>query len=567
MQKNVELFGELPRPSAVCVDEVLRAFHPGPDCVRIRASGRARMLILGIGGWIHDGAAALFRDGECIAAIEEEKLLRQRHPGGLPGRAVEACLEMGGAGKDDIELVALSGPLGVGKDTFFHLHLKALFPKARMVIVDHHTAHAAAAFYASPFESSRVITLDRYGDVRCGAIWEGTGNRLEMVNEIYSPDSPAALYSKCTELLGFRSDSEEHKVQWLSAQGRPSFQKIFLNILGLSDEGLPHLDHSYFDTARTTHGGFGERLFKRLRMKPGGTVSKELRANLAASVQVAVQKAVLAMAGKSENLCLGGGLAYNGLLVQALEESRRFKKVWVHPVAGNAGTALGAALHAWHSVLQRKRRRPLNSLFLGPEYDNQIVKRVLDNCKLRFSHLATDRELVDAAVKRLVNNKIVAWFQGRTEFGPRALGNRSLLASPLNPYSTENLNQFIKHREDFRKFAASVPEEEASKYFKVTDNGRFLATVGRVKPKFRKTFEAALLDGKRIRVHVVSKKENRLYWELLNAQGKASELPVLYNTSFNLFGEPLVSNPRAAVRSFYSSGIDALFVGRFYLEK
>ena len=168
------------------------------------------MLILGIGGWLHDGAAAVLREGRCVAAIEEEKLLRQRHPGGLPSRAVDTCLEMAGAESKDVGIVALARPLAAGRDTYFHLHLKTLFPRARLVIVDHHTAHAASAFYPSPFKEARVVTLDRYGDVRCGGRWEGKGSQLDMTDELYSPDSPAALYSRTTELLDFRSDGDEH---------------------------------------------------------------------------------------------------------------------------------------------------------------------------------------------------------------------------------------------------------------------------------------------------------------------------------------------------------------------
>ena len=195
------------------------------------------------------------------------------------------------------------------------------------------------------------------------------------------------------------------------------------------------------------------------------------------------------------------------------------------------------------------------------------IKQVLENCKLRFSYLTTDEAVVDTAVRRLNDNQIVAWFQGRMEFGSRALGNRSIFASPLNPYSTENLNVYIKRRELFRKFAASVPEELASDYFDCTESARFLASVSRVKQKHRKTFEAALLGGDRIRVHTVRRAENPLCWELLQAAGRVSGLPVLYNTSFNLFGERLVNDPRAAVRSFYSSGIDTMIAGNFLLEK
>ena len=235
--------------------------------------------------------------------------------------------------------------------------------------------------------------------------------------------------------------------------------------------------------------------------------------------------------------------------------------------AGNAGTAIGAVLHAWHSVYRESKRASLNDMCLGPNYSAEQVKKVLENCKLRFRYLLTTEELVESAVREIDNQKIIAWMQGRMEFGSRALGNRSILASPLNAYSTENLNVFIKHREPFRKFAASVPAEVADVYFDVGPNARYLATVGRVKRHYRQTFESAVLGDGLVRVHTVSQADNPLYHRLLHAAGKSTGLPVLYNTSFNLFGDPLVCTPRDAVRSFYSSGIDALFVGNFLLEK
>jgi len=264
---------------------------------------------------------------------------------------------------------------------------------------------------------------------------------------------------------------------------------------------------------------------------------------------------------------VAGGLALNALLVAALERSGRWESVFVQPAAGNSGTAIGAAYHAWHRTHGRTERRPMHSLCLGPQFTAEQIKRVLENCKLRFRYLPTREEMLEAALNQLGQDRIVAWMQGRMEFGPRALGNRSILASPLDPYSTENLNVYIKHREAFRKFAASVPEEAAGEYFETGPNARFLATVGRVKPQHRKTFEAAVLGDGWVRVHVVSRGENPLFHRLLEEWGRRTGLPVLYNTSFNLFGDPLVCTPRDAVRSFYSSGIDAMVAGHFLLEK
>jgi carbamoyltransferase len=271
--------------------------------------------------------------------------------------------------------------------------------------------------------------------------------------------------------------------------------------------------------------------------------------------------------GPARNLCLAGGLGLNALLVSSLERALGHGNVFVQPVAGNAGTAIGAVLNTWHTVYRQEARVPLHTLSLGPAFSAEDTKKVLENCKLRFRYLLTTGEIVDTAVEQLTDNKIVAWMHGRMEFGPRALGNRSILASPLDPYSTENLNLFIKHREPIRKFAASVPAELCARYFDVGANARYLTTVGRVRPEYREQFAAAILADDMVRVHAVDRDENPLYWKLLHTAGKASGLPVLYNTSFNLFGEPLVCTPRDAVRSFYSSGIDAMLVGNFFLGK
>jgi carbamoyltransferase len=260
-------------------------------------------------------------------------------------------------------------------------------------------------------------------------------------------------------------------------------------------------------------------------------------------------------------------LFYNALLVEFLERSGKWKNVFVQAAAGNAGTALGAVYHVWHQTRRHADRRDAGSLLLGPSYDAEEIKKVLENCKLRFAYLRSTDEMLATVVRLLGEHKIVAWMHGRMEFGPRALGDRSILASPLDPYSTENLNVFIKHREPFRKFAASVPAEVAAEYFEAGPNARYLATVGRVKPAHRKTFASAVLGKDLVRVHTVSEADNPLYHRLLHEAGKATGLPVLYNTSFNLFGDPLVSTPRDAVRSFYSSGIDVLSVGNFLLEK
>ena len=525
------------------------------------------MLILGIGGILSDAAAAVLKDGALVGAVEQRKLARSLRPGELPEEAVAMCLGLAGAKAEEVDCVAIVRPLAVGPEAAQHLALRARFPNSRVVLVDHHTAHAASAFYPSPFQEATVLTLDRAGDFRCGARWRARGNQLTLEEEQYYPDSLGDLYRRVTELAGFDPSADPHKLQWLSAAGGEELAALFCEVLRISPAGWPRIDRSFFDADRPSHGGFSAKFYERLGLEDGAPVPASLRATLAAGVQRAIEQAVVAMAGSGENLCLAGGLMLNALLVSRLERAPGWRNVFVQPAAGNAGTALGAVFYAWHTVYQRSERVGMGNLCLGPEYGPEEIKQVLENCKLRFRYLLTSGELMDTAVGELNDHKIVAWMQGRMEFGPRALGNRSILASPLNPYSSENLNTYIKHREPFRKFAASVPAELCSNYFEAGQNARFLASVGRVRPEHRKTFESAILSGDLVRVHTVREDDNPLYWRLLHAAGKATGLPVLYNTSFNLFGDPLVCTPRDAVRSFYSSGIDAMFVGNFFLQK
>jgi len=521
------------------------------------------MIILGIGGTQGDAAAALLKDGELAAAVEESKLVRRPHSGDIPHKAIATCLDLGGVTPDQVDAVAIVRPL---PESEFHLTLRAQFPNSRIVVLEHHLAHAASAYLPSPFDEATVLTLDRGGDFRCGSRWSASGARMTLELEQYSPDSLGDLYGRVTELLDFHSNLDEHKVQWLSTSGDDRFQQLFLDILCLSDSGA-HFDRSYFSNERVRHGGFGARFYERLGLRDGEPVRADLRAHIAAGVQRAVEEAAIRMAGRGRNLCLAGGLGLNALLVSALENRSGYQKVFVQPAAGNAGTAVGAVLETWHGTYGQQQRVRLEHMSLGPAFSAAEIKQVVENCKLRFRYLLTSDEVIQSTVEQLNDNKIVAWMQGRMEFGPRALGNRSILASPLDPYSTENLNIFIKHREPFRKFAASVPAELCSDYFFAGENARYLSTVGRVKPEHREKFSAAILGEDHVRVHAVDRDQNPLYWRLLHGAGKATGLPVLYNTSFNLFGEPLVCTPRDAVRSFYSSGIDAMFVGNFLLQK
>lgn len=522
------------------------------------------MIVIGLGGLLNDAACALLKNGEVLAAVEEAKMTRGQRPGGLPQAAIEECLRLSGATRDQVDCVAIVRPIARGPEAELHLALRDQFPNAEVVVVEHHMAHAASAFFASPFEDATVLTLDHAGDFRCGARWRAAGDQIELEKEWYYPDSLGRLYGAVTELLGFRARGDEHKVQWLSASGDDRYAAAFREVV--SDAA--RIDAAYFDGNRLAAGGFSRKFFDALGLADGAKIPPVLAPSIARGLQKTVEDTVLALAGQGENLCLAGGLFFNALLVEFVERSGRWKNVFVQAAAGNAGTALGAVYHVWHHLKKRPRQAAgSGTLLLGPSYGVDEIKQVLENCKLGFSYLRSADEMLARAVSMLGDHKIVAWMQGRMEFGPRALGNRSILASPLDPYSTENLNVFIKHREPFRKFAASVPAELASEYFDAGPNARTIATVGRVRPAHKKTFAPAILGEDMVRVHSVDEAENPLFHRLLHEAGRTSGLPVLYNTSFNLFGDPLVSTPRDAVRSFYSSGIDVLFVGNFLLEK
>ncbi|HNY39023.1 MAG TPA: carbamoyltransferase C-terminal domain-containing protein [Bryobacteraceae bacterium] len=525
------------------------------------------MNILGLGGLLNEAAAAVLVDGNIVSAVEQRKVAPRRHRGPLPLEAIHSALTLAGVEAESIEIVSLARPF-VERHDGRHLNqdLRSLFPNARVAGVEHHRAHAASAYFASPFDHATVLTLDNSGDFRCGALWKAAGTSVQLEREFTFPDSLGDLYSRVTELLGFKPSAEEHKVQWLSTSGDDALEPVFRSILMQPGVGL-RADRSWFDHNRVGRGGFSARFYSALGLEDGADIPAKMIPSVAAGLQRAVERIVIELAGSGENLCLAGGLGLNALLVDALEECGKWRNVYVQPVSGNAGTALGAVWHAWHRHDGQAERAPLSSLALGPAYGQEAIKKVLENCKLSFKYLLTTDEVVAAAADRLAGDQILAWMQGRMEFGPRALGNRSILASPLNPYSTENLNVYIKHREPFRKFAASVPAERAAEYFVASPNARFLASVGRVRPEHRKTFESAVLGDGLIRVHTVDKDENPLFHRLLTMWGERTGVPVLYNTSFNLFGDPMVCTPRDAVRSFYSSGIDSMVIGNFVLEK
>jgi carbamoyltransferase len=576
------------------------------------------MNILGISGQERDAAAALIKDGRVVAAIEEEKLSRIRHigmnyAGGLPFRAIEFCLERAGIGFDKLDYVAYylephkrfhrenafnsaraidSGEHGLSEDfpPYFVESLNGLkqmlktrrLVEARLsqcgkfVEVPHHLAHGASAFYASGFEHAAVISVDNKGDMVSTALMTGSGEQIRIDAEAPYPHSMGVVYSAVTAALGFSPEGDWHKTMWLAPTGKDEFQEILNDLLRVAPDGLPVVNLKYFNPAS---GGtltlsdhfFEESGFKRrAKDEPIGQSHR----NLAASLQVRIEDVLCEIASRhreqtgQENLCLAGGVALNSLANSAVERRAGFRNLFVQPAAGNAGCSIGAALYVWHQTLgNRERVYEMRHAFLGPQFNDEAIKGVLDNCKLSYEYSPTEDKLIAEVAQLLAHGKIVGWFRGAMEFGPRSLGGRSILASPTTEMMRDNLNTFIKHREEFRPFCAAVPKERTEEFFEASALNDFLQGVSRIKEGKEKLIPAAVFGNGLVRVHSVNRQTNASFWKLLSKFDEVSGVPVLLNTSFNLFGEPVVSTPREAVRGFFCSGIDCLAIGNFLIKK
>jgi carbamoyltransferase len=573
--------------------------------------------ILGISGLAHDCAAALLSDNGIVAAIEESKLVRRRATTGIPREAIRFCLERGGTGWLDVECVAVAsrpvrawarqawlrtrltpfapvpsgyyqtkalGELGRELNNGRLLQLLGEPSRLRVLHLEHNLCHAASAFYASAADRAVVLSLDEQGDGRAGAVALGEDTQLRILRSISFPHSPAWIFSQITDLIGFTPHGDEHKTQWLGLEGDPTFENIFLEMLGSPASNSPRLAASYFNKGLAGRMAFSPKFYRAVGVDPAigkaaesgsprPAIAEALRKQLAASVQQACAKVAAEVAERyrkqtgAKSLCLAGGLFLNPAIVSCVEKNTGFEDVFVQPAAGNEGTALGAAWYVRHHMQKKARQAPTVQLDWGPRYSNQDIKQVLDNCKARYRFHVSDDQRLQETIQLLAAGKIVGWFHGAAEFGPRALGNRSLLASPWAPYVKENLNEFVKHREGFRPFAISVASERAGEFFEYTPASRFMATLADARPEAARLLEGFLLPGGRVRLHVVERLANPLLWGLLDRFGQFAPAPMLVNTSFNLFGEPLVVSPRDAVRSYFCSGIDALMIGSFSLAK
>jgi carbamoyltransferase len=585
--------------------------------------------ILGISAFYHDSAACLVRDGAIVAAAQEERFTRKKHDASFPRHAVAYCLQAGGITTADLDYVGfydkplrkferlLEQYLGVAprgvrsfltampvwlKDKVFtrDLILRELGGFAGEVLfAEHHESHAASAFYPSPFAEAAVLTLDGVGEWATASWGVGRGKDLELCAELRYPHSLGMLYSAFTYYTGFKVNSGEYKVMGLAPYGEPRYVDTILEkLVRLEEDGSFKLDMRYFNYLHgltMTNGAF-DRLFGGPPRKPESPVTQR-EMDLAASIQVVTEEIMLRMARHVHretglpNLCLAGGVALNCVGNGRLLREGPFARLWIQPAAGDAGGALGVALVIHHKVLGAPRVPPaagdaMQGAYLGPAFSDAEIQAALDAAGAVYTKLPTE-ELIARTAALLAAEKVVGWVQGRMEFGPRALGARSILGDPRSPRMQSVMNLKIKYRESFRPFAPSVLRERVAEWFELDADSPYMLLVAPVRrehriamtPEQQRLFGIEKLNVPRstipavthvdysARIQTVHRETNPLYHALLTRFYALTGCPVLVNTSFNVRGEPIVCTPADAYRCFRRTEMDALVVGSFLLEK
>ncbi len=585
------------------------------------------MDILGLSAFYHDSAACLVRDGKVVAAAQEERFTRKRHDAEFPVNAVEYCLAQGGIQVKDLAAVAFYdkpflkferllktylgyAPRGLRSFTLAmpqwlkrklwtsDLIAKTLDFDGPILFTEHHESHAASAFFPSPFERAAVLTMDGVGEWATASIGAGRGNKLELLCELRFPHSLGLLYSAFTYYTGFKVNSGEYKVMGLAPYGTPRYaDTIYRELLDLKEDGSFKLNLRCFDycAGLTMTNERFHALFGGPPRRPESPLTQR-DMDLAASIQAVTEEIMLRMARRARkitgeaNVCLAGGVALNCVGNGRILREKIFDRVWIQPAAGDAGGALGAALQVWHHHLNNPRAAgPGDSQqgsLLGPAYSDEELGRFLASRAIKAAPLAR-RELCETAARRLSEGAVVGWFQGRMEFGPRALGARSILGDPRNPQMQSRMNLKIKYRESFRPFAPAVLAERAADYFDLEGESPYMLLTAPVKESRRipETPEQAALFGlERLnrprsdipavthldysaRVQTVRRRDNEPFYDLLKAFEALTGCPVLVNTSFNVRGEPIVCRPEEAFACFMRTEMDYLALGSYWLDK
>lgn len=606
-------------------------WHPSS----IRFSKSRAMRILGISAYYHDSAAVLIHHGEIVAAAQEERFSRQKHDARFPSHALDYCLAEGGVPLDKVDYVVFydkpflkferlletylayaprgirsfhkAMPLWLQQKLFLKRLLKNELKKhggegfdwdGRLLFTEHHLSHVASAYFPSPFADAAVLVMDGVGEWATTSLAAGRGSQLEITKEIHFPHSLGLLYSAFTYYTGFKVNSGEYKMMGLAPYGEPKYTHlIFENLLDVKPDGSFRLNLEYFDYCtglRMTNARF-DKLFGGPARKPGETLTQR-HMDLAASIQVALEEVILRITRSlaketgAKNLCLAGGVALNCVANGKILRDGRFQKIWIQPAAGDAGGALGAALAAYY-LYNKQPRNPepgdqMKGTYLGPSFSQREIEARLSRIGAKFTVL-DDAALLEATVDALVEQKAVGWFQGRMEFGPRALGARSILGDPRSPDMQSKLNLKVKNRESFRPFAPSVLREDVNQWFELDIDSSYMLLVADVVEDRRKpmTGDQAKLVGLQklhvprsdipavthvdcsARVQTVHKETNPRYHALLTAFKNRTGCPVLVNTSFNVRGEPIVCTPEEAFADFLKTGLEILIVGNCFLCK
>ena len=559
------------------------------------------MNILGINCFAHDTAAALLQDGRPAAFVEEERFNREKHTKAFPDRAVEFCLREAGIGIRDVDMVAFAHKAGldfrrgmgdllrrlprsakaVAAQSYVDFNLvrkqqafvRRWGYRGRVVNVGHHDAHAASAFYASGFDDAAVLTLDRGGDWLSTTLAHGQGPRLTPIAEVCNPDSLGEVYTTLTWYLGFHPNADEGKVMGLAPYGRDRYVGELRDLVQLTPDGLFRVNLAWFGYHQNPDPKhwLSERFLQ--KYGPPRVAESELtehHEDLAFALQAVTEEAGLHIVRAlhertgSRNLALAGGVALNSVMNARLLHETPFEHIFIQPAAGDAGNALGAALYAWHQVLGNPRAWRMDHAFYGPEREESEMKQALATRGLPFREVA---DPADEAARLLADSKIVGWFQGKAEVGPRALGARSILADPRKAEMKDVVNAQVKHRERFRPFAPAVLDEHGAEYFDGYYPNPFMLLVLPVRADKRDVIPAVThVDGTG-RMQTVTREGNPAFHAVIDAFRARTNVPVVLNTSYNLRGEPIVNTPDEAVEDYLKTGMDALVLGRYLLEK
>ncbi len=564
------------------------------------------MNVLGIGGYSHDSSAALVCDGRLVAAAEEERFTRRKHQEGWPREAIAFCLDRAGLGPEDVDHIgfywrpwSVDAMKDVGrrlrhlpaypvnstgflldeahKTAWYLYHLRREKARgggrARIHFPQHHDTHAASAFFCSPFDEAAVLTIDSRGEWATTVMYHGAGNRLRPLRRIDLPHSVGVVYLCTTNALGFRT-GDEYKVMGLAAYGQARYLDRFRQIVRLVPDGTYQVDPSYF-TVDHSPGRFAGYVTERFTAlfgpprAPGSEITQH-HMDVAASLQAVLEEAVFHMLNHlhrrtgSRNLCLAGGVVQNSVMCGKVHSKTPFDRVFIQPASGDNGCSLGSAYWVYNQALGQPRGEPFTTCALGPEFGEAQVRSVLDAAKLPYRK---PDDLVGETARLIARGQIVGWFQGRMEWGARALGNRSILADVTDPEMTNVVNRHVKHREDFRPFAPACLAEQAGEYFDSDGPSPFMLKVFPARAKAKSQMPAIVHVDGTARLQTVTREENPLYYDLIAEVGRLKGVPCVLNTSFNVKGEPIVCTPTDALKCWASTGLDSLVIGPYVLEK